>query len=59
MKVKASLSEREVLEAIRAFTGDRMGPGWTGVQPVLYVDKETHEVTATCDVANYSQMIGV
>lgn len=49
MNVKAHLTEQEVLQAVREFVGRKMGNGWDGTRPFLYVDKETSEVTATCE----------
>lgn len=55
MKHKAHLNEQEILQAVREFTGRTMGDGWEGTRAFLYVDKETSEVTATCEAIKTNQ----
>ena len=49
MNVKAHLTEQEVLQAAREFVGRKLGNGWEGTRPFLYIAKYTCEVTATCE----------
>lgn len=52
--MKAHLTEQEILQAVREFTGRQMGDGWEGTRAFLYVDRETSEVTATCEAVKPS-----
>lgn len=55
MNITVSLTEQEVIEAVREFAGRRLGDQWTGVRARLFVDKESSEVTASCDIGRSPQ----